>query len=401
MQELAIDGGRPLLEEPLPGWPHYDDSMLDAVTSVLRSGRVNYWTGDEGRRFEDEYAASMGVDHAVALANGTLALEAALYGLGIGDGDEVITTSRTFIASASCVVMRGGRPVLSDVDRTSQNVTADTIRACITNRTRAIIAVHLAGWPCDMDKIMELASSRGLHVIEDCAQANGATCRGREVGTSGHIGTFSFCQDKIITTGGEGGMLVTDDRSVWERLWSYKDHGKSWDAVHNQSHPQGFRWLHESFGTNWRLTEMQAAIGRIQLRLLPEWLRIRRRNAGLLNDRLGKISAFRTTIPGPEIEHAYYKYYIFVNPEELEGGWDRDRLMEAICAEGAPCSTGSCSEIYLEKAFPDSWRPPERHPVARELGETALMFPVHPVLSTDHMASIAAAVEKVMTVASK
>ena len=401
MQELAIDGGRPLLNEPLPGWPHYDDSMLDAIASVLRSGKVNYWTGEEGRRFEDEFAASMGVDKAIALANGTLALEAALYGLGVGDGDEVITSSRTFIASASCVVMQGGRPVLCEVDRISQNVTADTIRACITGKTKAVIAVHLAGWPCDMDLIMDLAREHGLYVIEDCAQASGATRRGKVVGSSGHVGTFSFCQDKIITTGGEGGMLVTDDRQVWERVWSYKDHGKSWDAVHDSSHPQGFRWLHESFGTNWRMTEIQAALGRLQLELLPEWLSTRRRNADILNECFTKISALRTTIPGSEIEHAYYKYYVFIQPEELARGWDRDRIMEAINAEGVPCGTGSCSEIYLEKAFPDSWKPSMRYSIARELGETALMFPVHPTLSLEDMAAVASAVEKVMTVASK
>ena len=401
MHQLAIDDGEPLCKNPLPGWPSYNKEMIDRVAAVLQTGKVNYWTGEEGRYFEDEYARVTGTRRAIALANGTLALEAALHALGIGTGDEVVVTSRTFIASASCVVMRGAHPVLCDVDRESQNLTAETIRASLTHRTKAIVAVHLAGWPCDMDPIKELAREHGLYVVEDCAQANGAVYKDRVVGSLSHVGAFSFCQDKIITTGGEGGMLVTSDRSVWERAWSYKDHGKSLDAAYNQSHPPGFRWLHESFGTNWRMTEMQAALGRLQLKLLPEWLRLRRQNASFLNDRFSNIPALRTTIPGPEIEHAYYKYYVFVQPEELNKGWDRDRIMEAINAEGVPCNSGSCSEIYLEKAFPESWRPAKRLPIAKELGETSLMFQVHPTLSSEDMDSIASAVEKVMTVASK
>ncbi|MFC1500320.1 DegT/DnrJ/EryC1/StrS family aminotransferase [Candidatus Zixiibacteriota bacterium] len=395
------EGKHPICTHHYPEWPQYSEEMVEIVASILKSGRVNYWTGGEGRQFETEYADSVGSRYAVSLANGTLALEAALYSLEISAGDEIITSSRTFLASASCAVMRGARPVLCDVDRTSQGMTADSIKTCITGKTRAIIVVHLAGWPCDMDSIMDLARNHGLSVIEDCAQAHGATYRGRNVGSIGHVGAFSFCQDKIITTGGEGGMLVTDDHSIWEKVWSYKDHGKNWDAVYNKSHPPGFRWLHESFGSNWRMTEMQAALGRIQLKLLPEWLNTRRRNAKILNDRFSIIPALRTTIPGPEIEHAYYKYYVFVQPNELNSGWNRDRIMEAIIAEGVPCGTGSCSEIYLEKAFPESWRPSKRLPVAKELGETALMFPVHPTLSIEDMDSIASAVEMVVSVASR
>ncbi|MFC1543956.1 DegT/DnrJ/EryC1/StrS family aminotransferase [Gemmatimonadota bacterium] len=399
MSVLAINGGNPIRTEPFPGWPSYSEEMIGHMASVLRTGKVNYWTGEEGRRFEEEYARSVGVMYAIALANGTLALEAALHALGIGPGDEVIVTSRTFIASASCVVMRGARPVLCDVDRESQDLTAETIRASLTPHTKAIIAVHLAGWPCDMDPIMKLAREHKLYVIEDCAQANGATYKGRAVGSLGHVGAFSFCQDKIITTGGEGGMLVTNDRTVWELVWSYKDHGKNWDAVYNRSHPPGFRWLHESFGTNWRMTEMQAALGRLQLKILPEWIDDRRRNAASLNDCFSRIPAIRTTLPGPGIGHAYYKYYAFIRQEELAAGWNRDRVIEAVNAEGIPCFSGSCSEIYLEKAFPESWRPKERFAVARELGETSIMFLVHPTLSTDDMESVCAAVEKVMTVA--
>jgi len=396
---LAIDGGPPVRNQPLPSWPQYSEEMIASAAAVLRSGRVNYWTGEEGRHFESEYAAHVGTRYAVALANGTLALEAALYALGIGAGDDVIVPSRTFIASASCVVMRGARPVVCEVDLESQNLTADTIRACLTSRTRAIIAVHLAGWPCAMEPIMHLARDHDLDVIEDCAQAHGATWRDHVVGSFGHVGAYSFCQDKIMTTGGEGGMLVTDDPEVYERVWSYKDHGKNRAAAVDRDPAPGFRWLHESFGTNWRMTELQAALGRRQLELLPEWLTIRRRHAVYFNERFSNIAALRTTVPDTETNHAYYKYYLFVRPEELAPGWNRDRIMAAIAAEGVPCLSGSCSEIYREMAFPEEWKPRERFPIARELGETALMFPVHPTLTHEDAESIAVAVEKVMAVA--
>jgi dTDP-4-amino-4,6-dideoxygalactose transaminase len=261
----------------VPGWPVVSTEEVEAAVRVLESGKINYWTGEEGRKFEEEYAGYVGSKHAIALTNGTVALELALYAMGIGEGDDVVTTSRTFIASASCAVMRGARPVIADVDRESQNVTAETIRAALTAKTKAIVAVHLAGWPCDMDPIMELARDRGLKVIEDCAQAHGATYKGRNVGSMGDASAFSFCQDKIITTGGEGGLLTTNDTDLWQKAWAFKDHGKSYEAVYKREHAPGFRWLHESFGTNWRLTEMQSAMGRVSLRNLPEWTRIRRR----------------------------------------------------------------------------------------------------------------------------
>lgn len=388
-----------MLNTAFAPWPNFTEEEADAVRKVLLSGKVNYWAGSEGRDFEKEYAAHCGTRHAIALANGTVALELALYALGIGPGDEVITTSRTFIASASCIVMRGATPVVADVDPVSQNLTAATVAPLITPRTRAIIAVHLAGWPCDMDPILDLARQHGLKVVEDCAQCHGATYKGRPVGSLGDVAAFSFCQDKILTTGGEGGLLATDDPEIWSRAWAYKDHGKSYDAVYNRQHASGFRWLHESFGTNWRLTEMQSAIGRIQLRRLPEWVRRRRANAELLTRCFCNLSALRVTVPGEEIGHAYYKYYVFVRPEMLKPGWDRDRIMNEIVAAGVPCYSGSCSEIYQERAF-DHMRPAKRLPVARELGETSLMFLVHPTLTVDDMQATSRAVRKVMLLAS-
>lgn len=391
----------PISIEPFAAWPYFSEDEIEASLSVLKSGKVNYWTGDQGRLFEEEFAAFTHSRYAIALSNGTVALELALYSLDIGPGDEVITTSRTFIASASAAVMRGAKPVVADVDRDSQNITPQTIKAVLSSKTKAIIVVHLAGWPCDMDPIMALARENGLKVIEDCAQAHGATYKGRPVGSLSNMAAFSFCQDKIMTTGGEGGMLTLNDRGLWEKAWAFKDHGKSYDAVYNRQHPAGFRWLHESFGTNWRLTEIQSAIGRMQLRKLSEWLKRRRKNATILTEAFSRIPALRVTVPPDHIGHAYYKYYVFVRPEHLKVGWNRDRIMNAIVAEGIPCFTGSCSEIYIEKAFDvDGLRPAKRLSVAKELGETSLMFLLHPTLSAQNMEDTRRAVEKVMKAAS-
>ena len=371
-----------------PAWPVCGDDEIKAAERVLRSGKLNYWTGTEGIAFEKEFADYVGARYAISLANGTVGLELALAALNIGPGDEVIVPSRTFIATASSVVARGARPVCADVDRDSQTITAESIRPHLSERTKAIIPVHLAGWPCDMQPILELAKRLDLWVIEDCAQAHGAKYNGQHVGTHGDIGVFSFCQDKIMTTGGEGGMLVTDRKNIWNKAWSYKDHGKSYDAVHSQNHPPGFRWLHKSFGTNWRMTEIQSAIGRVVLRKLDSWVKTRRCHADFYQRALGDCSALRVPIPTSRESHSFYKFYAFVQPEKLLPTWTRDRLVAEIAAQGIPCFTGSCSEIYLEEAFPEEWRPLRRHPVARELGETSLMFLVHPTLGVGDVEAI-------------
>ncbi len=380
----------------MTSWPHFSEDEIIAVSAVLRSGKVNYWTGQEGREFEKEFAVCCHATHAVAVANGTVALELALCALGIGTGDEVVVTPRTFLATASAVVMRGAKPVFADLSPVSGNISAETIEAVLTPATRAIIPVHLAGWPCDMDPIMELASARGLKVIEDCAQAHGACYKGRPVGSLGDVAAFSFCQEKIMTTGGEGGLLVTNSDEIWQRAWAYKDHGKSYETVYQREHPAGFRWLHESFGTNWRMTEMQAAIGRLQLRKLPQWTEIRDRNAAALQHCFQAIPALRVEQPPEWIQHAWYKYYTYVRPERLKTGWNRERLMMEINAAGVPCFSGSCSEVYLEKAFDEGQlRPASRLPIARELGETTLMFLIHPTLTSEDIARTCRVVEKV------
>lgn len=404
MNKNIFKNETPIRKIPFLGWPFFAKDEIAAVKRVLQSGKVNYWTGNEGRLFEKEFAANIGVKYAVAVMNGTVALEAALMALGIGKGDDVIVTPRSFIASASCAVMRGAKPVFADVDRESQNITAATIEKVITKRTRAIIAVHLAGWPCEMDKIVALAKKHKLAVIEDCAQAVGAFYKGRPVGSFGDAAAFSFCQDKILTTGGEGGMVVTNKKEIWSKVWSYKDHGKSYDAVYKSDIKPGpsFRWLHESFGTNWRMTEVQSAIGRIQLQKLEGWIRKRRRNAEILTNAFLNIPALRVTVPPDNVVHSYYKYYVFLRPEMLKKGWDRERIITAINNLGIPCFTGSCSEMYREKAFAkDNLRPGKPLPVAKELGDTAIMFPVHPTLSVDDMRGMVKAAQKIIGTASK
>jgi dTDP-4-amino-4,6-dideoxygalactose transaminase len=369
----------------LPTWPYFEEDEIAAAVNVLRTGKVNYWTGSEGREFEKEFATFTGSKFGVAVMNGTVALELALRSLGVGAGDEVVTTARTFIASASCAAVLGARPVIADVDRDTQNVTAKTISAVLTPKTKAIIAVHLAGWPCEMDAIMALARERGIKVVEDCAQAHGAEFKGRPVGSWGDVAAFSFCQDKIMTLAGEGGLVTTNDESIWRNAWEYKDHGKSWDAVYNRQHAPGFRWLHESFGTNWRLTEVQSAMGRVMLRKLPAWVDKRRKFAGMFSDAFADCAALRLTLPPNDVKHSYYKYYAFVRPERLRSGWTRDRIIDEIVSRGVPCYVGSCSEIYLEKAFPESWRPAQRLPVAKELFETSIMLLVHPTLTAENI----------------
>jgi dTDP-4-amino-4,6-dideoxygalactose transaminase len=393
-----------VLNTPFAPWPSFTPEEADAVRDVLLSNRVNYWTGEECRQFEKEFAAWCGTRHAVALANGTLALDVALTALDIGAGDEVIVTPRTFLASASCVVNAGATPVFADVDADSGNLTAETIARVLTPRTKAVICVHLAGWPCDMDPIMALAEEHGFHVIEDCAQAHGALYKGRSVGSIGHIGAWSFCQDKIITTGGEGGMVTTDNEEWWSRMWSYKDHGKSYDAVYNRRHPPGFRWVHESFGTNWRMLEMQAVIGRIQLRRLAEWTAARQANAGSIAEAIRPFAGSDGPVRLPMLagsdtsnRHAFYKFYCYTRPENLAAGWTRARIAEEINRRSVPCYEGSCSEVYLEKAFDGTgWRPAERLPVARQLGETSLMFLVHPTLTQQDIDKTCSAVREVL-----
>ncbi|MDM1344693.1 DegT/DnrJ/EryC1/StrS aminotransferase family protein [Acinetobacter pseudolwoffii] len=379
-------------------WPSFTQEEADAVSQVLLSNKVNYWTGQECREFEKEFAQFAETKYAVALANGTVALDVALKALGIGAGDDVIVTSRTFLASASSIVTAGANPIFADVELDSQNISAETIQAVLTPNTKAIICVHLAGWMCDMDPIMQLASDKGLYVIEDCAQAHGAKYKGKSAGSIGHIAAWSFCQDKIMTTGGEGGMVTTNDETLWKKMWSYKDHGKNFDSIYNKQHPPGFRWLHDSFGTNWRMMEMQAVIGRIQLKMMPEWTAKRMANMEKIYAAFADSPYFSVHRPSDEYVHAAYKCYVQVNTDRLPEGWSRDRIMTEMNALGVPCFSGSCSEVYLEHAFDGTaWRPTQRLQNAQKLGETSLMFLVHPTLTENNIQTTESAIQQIIS----
>lgn len=393
-----------MLNTQFQPWPSFTQEEADAVSHVLLSNKVNYWTGTESREFEREFAKWADSKYAIAVGNGTLALDIALEVLGLQPEDEVIVTPRTFIASISSVINVGAKPVFADIDENSGNISPQTIEAVITNKTKAIICVHLAGWPCDMDGIMALAKKYNLYVIEDCAQAHGAKYKGRSVGSIGHFGAWSFCQDKIMTTGGEGGMVTTNNEDLWRKMWAYKDHGKSYAAVYETEHAPGYRWLHESFGTNWRITEMQSVIGRIQLTRMAEWTAKRTANAhailqackpweqkGYLN-----VPVMEQTPGFEDCIHAYYKLYVYVKPENLPENWSRDRIIDEINELGVPCYSGSASEVYLEKAFDNTGlRPEPRLPIAKQLGETSLMFLVHPTLLESEIKKTIQAIETV------
>ncbi|MEI7590922.1 MAG: DegT/DnrJ/EryC1/StrS aminotransferase family protein [Deltaproteobacteria bacterium] len=391
-----------MLNTKFSPWPSFTLEEAQAVSRVLLSNKVNYWTGTECREFEKDFARWCGAKYTVALANGTVALDIALKALGIGHGDEVVVTPRTFIASVSCVVNAGAIPIFADVDANDGNLSAETIAKVISPKTKAIICVHLGGMPCDMTPIMALAHKYGIKVIEDCAQAHGASYHGCNVGSIGDIGVWSFCQDKIMTTGGEGGMVTTNDKSLWSKMWSYKDHGKSWDAVYECEHSEGYKWVHDSFGTNWRMTEMQAAIGRIQLQRIDDWTKKRTGNALRIADVCQQFSAIRVANISDDVVHAYYKFCVFVQPENLRSGWSRDRIIAEINDRGVPCYSGTCPEVYLEKAFDGTgWRPVMRLSVARELGETSMMFLVHPTLSGDEINETCSVIKTVFSEASR
>jgi dTDP-4-amino-4,6-dideoxygalactose transaminase len=360
-------------------WPHYAEDEIEAVVEVLRSGKVNQWTGDEVFAFELELARIFGGSHCVALANGSLALELPLRAFGIGPGDEVVVAPRTFVASATCAMLVGATPVFADVDPDSGNITAESIEAVLTERTKAIIPVHIAGWPCDMPAIMALAERRGLRVIEDCAQSHGAEIDGRPAGSFGDSAALSFCQDKIISTGGEGGATLFKDKAAAEWAWSFKDHGKNEREAKAPPGPE-FRWVHDGVGTNWRLTGPQAAIGLKQLAKLEEWNAVRTRNAQIWAEALAGVPGLRVPLPGTRFRHAYYRFNFYLKPG-AEGA--RAEILKRAKAAELGLSAGSCSEVYREKAFRDL--PPPDLPNARAMTGSSLAVPVHPTLRPDRL----------------
>lgn len=361
-------------------WPQMSEKMINSVTDVLKSGKLNQWNNPAVKDFEKKFANYFGSNYAIAVFNGTVALELCIKTLGLKEGDEVIVTPRTFLASASCCAWYGIKPVFVDVDINSQNITLETIKSAITNKTKAVILVHLAGWPCDLKEICEYCREKGIYIIEDCAQAHGAKYNGKSVGTWGDINAWSFCQDKIITTGGEGGMVTTNCPHLYKLAWSLKDHGKGYDTVFNTEHPPGFRWLHENIGTNWRMMPMQAVIGSDALDVLEEWIDHRRKIASIYNNTLKDCQGIRLTLPPEKVYHSYYKYYFFIDPSKFK--ISRDKIIELINEENIFCQVGSCSEVYKENAL-EQFSPKTELSITKKLFDSALLLLCDPTISEE------------------
>jgi len=379
----------------LNSWPFFSQEEINKVSQVLSSNKVNYWTGDECRKFEIEYAALCNTKYAIALANGTLALELALKAIDVKYNDEIIVSPRSFVASASCVNVAGAKPIFAEVDSNIGNISAKTIKAQITERTKAVICVHITGHPCEMDEILDLCRENKIWLIEDCSQAHGAKYKKKPVGSIGDIGCFSFCQDKIVTTGGEGGMVVTNNQNLWEKMWSYKDHGKKFSKMMEKNHNYGFRWAHDSIGSNYRMTEMQAAIGRLQIKKLGQWNQTRQKNAERIIDSLAKFpNLYRIPEVKPYMQHAWYKLNIFLKENVLKGIKSVE-LVNLFIEAGVPCFVGPCPEIYLEESFKKNKAVIRRFPIAKKLGETSIMFLVHPTLTNEDLNFICSTIEKI------
>jgi dTDP-4-amino-4,6-dideoxygalactose transaminase len=364
----------------------YSNKQIDSVIKVLKKNKTNYWTGSEGRKFEKEFSNYHNTKYSVTVSNGSIALEIALKALNLKKNTKVIVTPRSFVISASCVVNLGLKPTFADVDNNG-NLSIDGIEKVFDKNVKAIIVVHLNGLPCDLDPILKFVKKKKIYLIEDCSQAHGAVYKNKRVGSFGHISTWSFCQDKIISTGGEGGMISTNNKKLWLKCWSIKDHGKNYKSVFYKKHKTGFKWLHDEIGSNYRLTEMQAAIGRVQLRSLNKLIKKRNLIAKLylheLKDFYTKFNIlkkpnFLYIKKNTSIKHAYYRLNFFINKNKIK----QTKLIEQLNDNNISCGVGSCPEIYREKVFKKLKSfSQSRLPNAKLLGETSITFPINPFKS--------------------
>ena len=392
-----------MIKNKIAPWPYYSPTEIEAAKNVLKSGKVNYWTGNVTKNFENNFSKWCNTNYGIALANGSLALTSAYLSIGLKRGDEFITTPRSFIATTSSAALFGAIPKFADVDKDSGCITAKTIEPLITKKTKAISIVHLGGWPADMKAICELASANKIPVIEDCAQAHGAKINSgsklQNVGSFGDVAAWSFCQDKIISTGGEGGMVTTNNKEIWLKIWSLKDHGKDYELVHTQNQNSGFRWLHENFGTNLRLTEFQSALGDIQLSYINSNWGKRNKNALYLAKNLSKFNSLRIPLPSSELRHAWYRFYVYLKPKYISENWSRDRIINEINNLGYPAFSGSCGEIYNENCLKDFKNGNLKN--AKELSDTSLAFLIHPNITKIQIQNYSQAICKVISLATR
>jgi len=391
-------------------YPQFDRYSLEKVKKVLESGRVNYWTGDECKDFEKEFSNYHKVKYSLSVSNGSVALEMALKALNLKKKDSVIVTPRSFVISASCVINLGLKPIFADVDDNG-NLSIEGIKKAYKKNVKAIIVVHLNGLSCDLDPIIKFVKKNKIFLIEDCSQAHGATYKGKKVGSFGNISTWSFCQDKIISTGGEGGMISTNNRKLWLKLWSLKDHGKNFKSVFYKKHKTGFRWLHDHFGSNYRMTEMQAAIGRQQLKSLDEQIKKRNLIADLYLKGLKDYYLKYDILKKPHLKiqnhslkqdkryyrqhiHAFYRLNLFINKNKIK----QNKLIQQLQKNKIDCGVGSCPEIYREKIFRKlKLYPKKRLLNAKLLGETSIMFPINPYKALTKIKSEINSIKKILS----
>lgn len=397
---LPLSPAAPAAVPVVSQWPRHEPDEIDAAVSVLESGRVNALLhGEQTTRLARAFAAFCGMEHGFCVANGTLALEVAMRALGIGPGDEIIVPARSFFASAGAVLAVGAKPAFADVCPDSQNIDPQSVARLVGPATKAILAVHLAGWPCDMKALRGIADSNGLFLIEDCAQAHGAAIGSHKVGSFGDAAAFSFCTDKIMSTAGEGGLVLFRTAGHCEAGFSYKDHGKNFARMADgQGRPGEFRFIHDFAGSNFRLTEFQAAIGNCQLAKLPQWLAARRHNARVLMMRLAGDDRIRLPLPGPDITHAWYKFYLQLPGAEDLPGY-RSQVIGRLQAAGIPAGSGSCPDMSREGAFANmDIRRDGDLPQARRLGRRTVMLPVDHTLGDEAMHRMADALLKALEV---
>ena len=387
----------------------YTKKQIQLVSKVLKTNKTNYWTGNECRNFEKEFSNYHGVKYSLAVSNGSVALELALKSLGLKNNDQVIVTPRSFIISASCVLNLGFKPVFADVDDNG-NLSIEGIKKVYNKNIKAIVVVHLNGLSCDLDPILKFTKKNKLFLIEDCAQAHGAFYKGKKVGSFGNISTWSFCQDKIISTGGEGGMITTNNKNLFLKIWSMKDHGKNYNSVFYKKHKTGFKWLHDHLGSNYRMTEMQAAIGRVQLRSLDKLVKKRNSIANLYLNELKNYYQKYEILKKPDFRcetcplkknakkcnkctHSFYRLNLFINKKKI----NQIKLIEQFNKNKIECGVGSCPEIYQEKIFKKlKLYPRKRLQNAKLLGETSIMFPINPNKSLTKIKAEINSIKKVL-----
>jgi dTDP-4-amino-4,6-dideoxygalactose transaminase len=352
MNPLALHGGAPAVKDKLPPWPAFDEPAIRAVEEVLRSGKVNYWTGRKGMEFEKRFAAWQGSKYAVSVATGTAALHVGLTVLGLGPGDEVIVPSYTFIASSFAIVQAGAIPRFADVNLEDHCLSVASAEPLVNERTKAIMPVHLYGNVCDMEHIRAFAQKHKLFVIEDNAEAFGGAYRGRKTGTLGDIAGCSFCQNKTFTTGGEGGMVTTDNEDLAWRARSFRDHGYDVkERLNLLEMEQKLPYIHNMVGWNYRMTEVQSAIGLAELDRMDTWnMPRRRRNAQIILDALADEPLVKhRPIDTPARQNGWYVMAFSLDIENMR--CDIGEFVKAAGAEGAPCWKVFWPQCHTERAF--------------------------------------------------